>query len=116
MQNLADRGISTRKEDFHLVQLATEFSARQHRHQVCLNGSPDVIHPFRVCLTLGHLFGIDDAETLSAALFHGLVGDVAVGHKKIAADFGSAVTRLVAEMSKDMRLPEDERESFYDIL
>ncbi len=101
-------------EDFHLLQLGAKFAARYHRHQLRDDDVPYVSHPFRVCLTLSNLFRIDDPETLCAALLHDLIEDTPVDHDDIAARFGPEVADLVAAMTKDMRLPEVEREAAYD--
>lgn len=101
-------------DDFHLLQWGASYAARHHRHQERDGETPYVSHPFRVCLTLAHLFGIDDAPTLCAALLHDLIEDTTVDYDDIAKKFGSEVAGYVAAMTKDMRLPEEQREAAYD--
>ena len=50
---------------------AIAFAARAHRHQLRKDGqTPYASHPFRVCLVLRHVFGIDDPQVLTAAVLH----------------------------------------------
>ena len=57
---------------------AVSFAARAHRHQLRKDGeTPYVAHPFRVCLIVRHIFGIDDPAFLSAALLHDTIEDTA---------------------------------------
>jgi guanosine-3',5'-bis(diphosphate) 3'-pyrophosphohydrolase len=93
---------------------AASFAARAHRHQVRKDGqTPYIAHPFRVCLVVRHVFGIDDPDTLAIALLHDTIEDTTTDYDNLAERFGDRVAAAVAVLSKDMRLPEDERESAY---
>ena len=61
---------------FALVAEAVSFAARAHRHQVRKDGqTPYAAHPFRACLVVRQVFGIDDPVALAAAVLTGaLVG------------------------------------------
>lgn len=104
--------------DFSSLQRAAKFAALHHRNQSrdCRDHGevPYVAHPYRVCLTLSQVFGIDDSATLCAALLHDLIEDTTVDYDDILEEFGEEVADLVAGMSKDMRLPDDLREAAYD--
>lgn len=96
-------------------QDAVSFAARAHlghlRHD---ERTPYIAHPFRVALAVRDLFGCEDETTLTAALLHDTIEDTRTDFDEIEERFGADVARLVAALSKDMRLPEPEREPAYD--
>lgn len=92
---------------------AAAFAARAHRYQMRKDKeTPYVSHVFRVCLTVRHVFGFDDPRMLAAALLHDTIEDTATDRDDIE-EFGSDVARWVAALTKDMRLPDEEREIAY---
>jgi guanosine-3',5'-bis(diphosphate) 3'-pyrophosphohydrolase len=93
---------------------AASFAARAHRHQLRKdNQTPYASHTFRVCLVVRHVFGFDDERMLAAALLHDTIEDTATDRDDIIEQFGPDVARWVAALTKDMRLPEEEREAAY---
>jgi guanosine-3',5'-bis(diphosphate) 3'-pyrophosphohydrolase len=93
---------------------AASFAARAHRHQLRKDGeTPYVAHPFRVCLIVRHVFDIDDPDVLIAALLHDTIEDTTTDYDDLERRFGGEVASWVAALSKDKRLPEDEREAAY---
>ena len=93
---------------------AAGFAARAHRHQLRKDGqTPYVSHVFRVCLTVRHVFGVDDETALTAALLHDTIEDTATDFDDVEKDFGAAVAECVQFLTKDMRLREPEREKKY---
>jgi (p)ppGpp synthase/HD superfamily hydrolase len=105
----------TESADQHRALLeAASFAARAHRHQVRKDGQTlYAAHPFRVCLIVRHVFGIDDPEILTAALLHDTVEDTTTDFDDVERRFGPRVAAWVAALTKDKRLPDDERESAY---
>jgi guanosine-3',5'-bis(diphosphate) 3'-pyrophosphohydrolase len=101
-----------------LFHRAVSFAARAHRHQLRKDGAtPYVAHPVRVAFTLLTIFGIDDEQTLAAAVLHDTIEDTTTDFDDLAAEFGPDVARYVAALSKDSRLPEEEREkAFFEVL
>lgn len=98
-----------------LWQQAASWAARHHRHQLRKDHqTPYAAHPFRVAMTVRDLFGCDDQPTLAAALLHDLIEDTTVDYDDLAETFGDQVAQLVADLSKDPRRPEPEREAAYD--
>ena len=68
---------------------AVAFAARAHRHQLRKDQrTPYVSHPFRVCLTLQLVFGIDDADVLTAAVLHDTIEDTTTDVDDLAEQFG----------------------------
>jgi (p)ppGpp synthase/HD superfamily hydrolase len=93
---------------------AVAFAARAHQGQIRKDGkTPYASHVFRVCLVLRHVFGIDDAHALTAAVLHDTVEDTTTDFDDLAERFGKDVAAWVAALSKDKRLPDDEREAEY---
>ncbi len=93
---------------------AVAFAARAHRGQIRKDGrTPYASHPFRVCLVLREIFGIADREALAAALLHDTLEDTTTDYDDLAKHFGESVARLVVCLTKDSRLPEEEREAAY---
>jgi guanosine-3',5'-bis(diphosphate) 3'-pyrophosphohydrolase len=68
---------------------------------------------FRVCLVARHVFGFDDPRMLAAALLHDTIEDTPTDCDDILERFGPEVATWVAALTKDMRLPHDEREAAY---
>jgi guanosine-3',5'-bis(diphosphate) 3'-pyrophosphohydrolase len=96
-------------------QRAVSFAARGHEGQLRKDGkTPYVAHPVRVAFIVRHLFDVADNTALTAALLHDLIEDTKIDYDDIAREFGSEVADAVAAVSKDGRLPHDERESAYD--
>jgi (p)ppGpp synthase/HD superfamily hydrolase len=93
---------------------AISFAARAHHHQVRKDGqTPYAAHPFRVCLVLRHVFGVDDPRVLTAAVLHDTIEDTPTDHDDLAERFGPEVAGWVGALTKDMRLPEEAREEAY---
>ena len=90
-----------RSRDSSLLEAAS-FAARAHRHQLRKDGqTPYAAHPFRVCLIVRHVFGIDDPEILTVALLHDTIEDTTTDYDDLVKRFGEGVARCVAAPSKD---------------
>lgn len=76
--------------------------------------TPYIAHPFRVAMIVRDLFGCDDATALAAALLHDAIEDTKADYEDVEACIGAEGARIVAVLTKDMRLPEEEREPAYD--
>jgi guanosine-3',5'-bis(diphosphate) 3'-pyrophosphohydrolase len=93
---------------------AVAFAARAHRHQLRKDReTPYVSHVFRVCLVVRHVFGFDDPRMLAAAVLHDTIEDTTTDRDDLIEHFGPDVARWVSALSKDSRLPFDEREEAY---
>ena len=98
-----------------LWQVAAAFAARAHQHEVRKDGrTPYFAHPVRVALTVRDVFDVNDEATLAAALLHDTIEDTGADYDDIVELVGSEAAELVSAMTKDMRLPEREREAAYD--
>ena len=97
-----------------VVFAAVSFAARAHRHQVRKDGvTPYAAHPARVAFVVRHSFGCADPEVSAAALLHDVIEDTPADYDDVAAAFGPRVAGWVAALTKDMRLPEPDREAAY---
>ena len=93
---------------------AIAFAARAHEGQIRKDGeTPYASHPFRVCLVLEHVFGINDEDMLTAAVLHDTIEDTTKDFDDIEEKFGTRVASWVATLSKDKRMPEKTREEWY---
>jgi guanosine-3',5'-bis(diphosphate) 3'-pyrophosphohydrolase len=93
---------------------AVAFAARAHRHQLRKDGvTPYVSHPIRVAWIAQQVFGVTDRRVLTAAMLHDTVEDTTTDCDDILERFGPDVARWVAALTKDKRLPEQERENAY---
>ena len=94
---------------------AAAFSAWAHRNDVRKDGlTPYAAHPARVALTVRTVFGVDDDVALAAALLHDVIEDTPCDYDDVWGRFGDDVARIVAALTKNMLLPEAERERDYD--
>jgi (p)ppGpp synthase/HD superfamily hydrolase len=97
-----------------IVLQAISFAARAHQGQLRKDGeTPYGAHPMRVLTIASQLFGISDSETLAAAALHDTIEDTLVDRDDLIEQFGPRVAEFVAILSKDKRLPHDEREQRY---
>lgn len=96
-------------------QIAASMCARFHRDQWRKDKvTPYDAHPFRVAMTVRHVFGVDDDATLAAALLHDVIEDTPADFDDVEGACGSEVAEIVAALTKDMRKRENVRERAYD--
>jgi guanosine-3',5'-bis(diphosphate) 3'-pyrophosphohydrolase len=97
----------------HLLQ-AVALAARAHHGQMRKDDkTPYISHPFRVCLVVRDIFGFSDLRMLLAAVLHDTIEDTRIDFDDLEAQFGSEVAQWVGLLSKDKRLPEEQRELAY---
>ena len=97
-----------------IVFEAAAFAARAHRHQLRKDKeTPYFSHPVRVCLVVRQVFGFEDPRMLAAALLHDTIEDTTTDSDDLIERFGPDVALWVAALSKDSRLPEEQRETEY---
>ncbi len=93
---------------------AVSFTARAHQGQLRKDRqTPYASHPFRVCLIVCQVFGIAEPDVLSAALLHDTIEDTPADFDDLAERFGTEVATWAGLLTKDMRLPEAQREAVY---
>src|ERR1043165_2438730 len=95
-------------------QSAASHAARCHDHQYRDDGrTPYVSHPARVALTVCAAFGCTDEAALAAALLHDAIERGGQSYDDLKEECGAEVAGLVAPLSKNMIMPERERERDY---
>jgi guanosine-3',5'-bis(diphosphate) 3'-pyrophosphohydrolase len=100
--------------DYRQLLEAASFAARAHEGQYRKDGAtPYAAHPFRVCLVVRDIFGFDDPRMLIAALLHDTIEDTTTDFDDIEERYGPEIGGWVACLTKDKRLPDDERERAY---
>jgi (p)ppGpp synthase/HD superfamily hydrolase len=98
-----------------LWQQAVSYAAARHQGQFRKDGlTPYFAHPVRVALTVRHVFCVEDATALVAALLHDLIEDTTTDYDDLIEEFGKDVADAVAALTKDARLAEPQREAEYD--
>jgi len=94
---------------------AASFAARMHANQVRKDRvTPYVAHVYRVAMTVSLLFGCDDEVAVTAAILHDTIEDTPCDYDDIHHRFGVDVADCVAALTKNMALPEPQREPDYD--
>jgi (p)ppGpp synthase/HD superfamily hydrolase len=94
-----------------LLRKAATFAARKHRVQrrKDAEASPYINHPIEVVEILARIGGVDDVILLQAALLHDTVEDTQASPEELEQEFGTAVRKLVEEVTDDKSLPTMER-------
>jgi len=98
-----------------LWRRAASLAARFHRNDLRKDKhTPYVAHPVRVMLNVTEIFGCHDEVVIAAALLHDVIEDTGADYDDVAQACGSQVADIVAALTKNMILPEPEREPEYD--
>lgn len=98
-----------------LIHRASCLAARLHQNQYRKDGvTPYLSHLLRVSLVLSSKFSCTDPVTIAAGILHDAIEDTTADYDEIAEAVGHEVAELVAALTKDMRIPESEREAAYD--
>ncbi len=99
-----------RKNTSFLLILAAAFAALKHRTQRRKDqeDTPYINHPLKAAEYLV-LHGVDDPDTLAAALLHDTLEDTDTSPEELDEHFGVTIRRIVEEVSDDMALPKDRR-------
>jgi guanosine-3',5'-bis(diphosphate) 3'-pyrophosphohydrolase len=93
---------------------AVSFAARAHHGQMRKDErTPYASHVFRVCLIARDVLGISDPQVLAVALLHDTLEDTTTDFDDVEEKFGREVAAWAAALSKDKRLPYEEREEVY---
>jgi guanosine-3',5'-bis(diphosphate) 3'-pyrophosphohydrolase len=101
--------------EFSMLLEAIAFAARAHRNQIRKDGAtPYVSHAVRVCLIVRNVFNVADANVLTAAVLHDTIEDTTTDFDDLSRLFGLEVAGWVAALTKDMRLPDEVRETAYE--
>jgi len=86
---------------------AAIFAARKHGRQSRKGrrSEPYIVHPLEVARLLKVVGGVDDIDTLTAAILHDTVEDTDTTIEEIGELFGENVASIVSEVTDDEALP-----------
>jgi guanosine-3',5'-bis(diphosphate) 3'-pyrophosphohydrolase len=99
------------REAFSNFVRALAFASRKHSQQrrKDADASPYINHPIALVSILAVEAGINDCDTLCAALLHDTIEDTDTSVEELVEAFGGHVASLVQEVTDDKRLPKAER-------
>jgi guanosine-3',5'-bis(diphosphate) 3'-pyrophosphohydrolase len=87
-------------EELARVRRAYELAEAAHRGQMRDEGTPYILHPLRVAISLVDELGIHSPVLICAALLHDVIEDSNVTREQIAEAFGEEVARIVWLLTK----------------
>jgi guanosine-3',5'-bis(diphosphate) 3'-pyrophosphohydrolase len=90
---------------------AAAFAAHKHRDQRRKDAAatPYINHPLALELVLSAEGGVEDIETLCAALLHDTIEDTETTPEELEREFGREVRTIVQEVTDDKALPKVDR-------
>ncbi len=99
------------QSDTKLLLKALSFAAYKHRHQrrKGVKAIPYINHPIALADLLVRTANISDPATIATALLHDTVEDTCTTNEELKTEFGSAIAKLVAELTDDKSLPSEVR-------
>lgn len=89
--------------DIGLILQAAHFSADKHRDQrrKGSRNTPYINHPLEVAERLNRIGGVEDVDTLVAAILHDTIEDTETTNAELASLFGANVAAIVDELTVD---------------
>jgi GTP diphosphokinase / guanosine-3',5'-bis(diphosphate) 3'-diphosphatase len=99
------------REAFSNFVRALAFASRKHSQQrrKDVDASPYINHPIALVSILAVEAGVNDCDTLCAALLHDTIEDTDTSVEELVEAFGGPVASMVQEVTDDKRLPKAER-------
>jgi (p)ppGpp synthase/HD superfamily hydrolase len=98
-----------------MLQEAVAYASRAHRNQLRKDGrTPYASHVIRVAFTTLCVFGCSDFVVIMSAILHDTIEDTTTDYEDIDERFGPEIARVVSALTKNMALPEHDRERDYD--
>ena len=96
------------------ITRALDLASSAHHGQTRDDGTPYILHPIRVALSLIEELGLNDADLLCAALLHDAVEDSAdIRIERIQDEFGSKVRMVVEQLTKPIAATRTEVNGVY---
>jgi GTP diphosphokinase / guanosine-3',5'-bis(diphosphate) 3'-diphosphatase len=94
-------------EEVALVRRAYEVAEAAHTGQMRDEGTPYIVHPVRVAVSLADELDIYSPRLICGALMHDVIEDSPITREQVAADFGEEIARIVWLLTKfeDVSLP-----------
>jgi len=104
---LARSGVANSRGLIEAIGFAARKHSKQRRRDA--EGTPYINHPIAVMRLLSSEAGIDDLETLTAAVLHDTIEDTDTTREELETLFGTEVSLIVCEVSDDKSLSKGER-------
>jgi len=82
-----------------MISKAMMFAFEKHRGQLCDEGKPYILHPFKVADIVRLV--TDDKEIIAAAYLHDTIEDTATTYDELVEEFSKRVADLVMEVSHE---------------
>jgi (p)ppGpp synthase/HD superfamily hydrolase len=98
---LAERlAIHLNDEEIALVRRAYEVAELAHAGQMRDEGTPYILHPVRVAVSLADELGVYSPQLICAALLHDVIEDSPITREEIADMFGEEIAEVVWLLTK----------------
>lgn len=104
-------GVELDSEQLSRLVTAAAFAARKHKDQRRKDdaASPYINHPLALADVLVNEAGVNDLDTIVAALLHDTIEDTETTASEIEAGFGARIRAVVEEVTDDKRLDKPAR-------
>lgn len=102
------------QDPLNLMVRATRYAAEMHKKQKRKGAheTPYVNHPLEVARILAEEAGVSDHVILAAAVLHDVIEDTDAEEQELREQFGSEVSRIVAEVTDNKKFCKDTRKAF----
>src|ERR1044071_5028945 len=98
-------------KELTMVRRAYETAEAAHTGQMRDEGTPYIVHPIRVAVSLADELQVYSPQLICGALMHDVIEDSPITREQIAANFGEEIAEVVWMLTKfeDVSLPADLR-------
>ncbi|MBT8131935.1 MAG: HD domain-containing protein [Gammaproteobacteria bacterium] len=101
---------SEKESDIEKLLRAIRFAAFKHKEQRRKdNVTPYINHPIAVAENLTNIGGVNDIDTIVAAILHDTIEDTRTTGDELEESFGPLIRSIVEELTDDKNLPKKER-------
>jgi GTP diphosphokinase / guanosine-3',5'-bis(diphosphate) 3'-diphosphatase len=103
--------VTSRADDVRRIVDAAAFAADRHRHQrrKDVDATPYINHPLQLAHVLMAEGGVEEVDTIIAAILHDTIEDTKTTADEIEARFGKEVATVVLEVTDDKKLSKARR-------
>jgi GTP diphosphokinase / guanosine-3',5'-bis(diphosphate) 3'-diphosphatase len=103
--------VTSRADDVRRIVDAAAFAADRHRHQrrKDVDATPYINHPLQLAHVLMAEGGVEEVDTIIAAILHDTIEDTKTTADEIEARFGKEVAGVVLEVTDDKKLSKARR-------
>jgi len=95
------------------ISKASRFAKKKHQHQLRKDCKTPYWHHLKQVVQNLQKLGIKNQDILCAGWLHDTIEDTDTDFDDIAKEFGKNTAKIVAQVTKDTRIPQKQRESEY---